>query len=866
MTKGKVSNAQIQQLQTENERLQKVIDRLKGLTQKYRSAEVVQKALFRISELAASAREMDNFYRSLHEIIGELMYARNFYISLYDAKDETVDFVYFVDEVDQDTLFEQVPIDQLSKGLTGYVLRKGQSLRCPPEVYQRLIEQGEIEGLGAEHKDWLGVPLKHGEATIGIMVVQSYNEDVRYDSADEDLLMFVSQHVVNALERLKQRDLMQSEIEHQTAELRHVNESLMSEITIRERAEQQTSVLFAISELTNTSDDMGAFYRQLHRQIGKLIHADNFYVALLSDDKKFIHFPYHVDETGNKAEKRRVGKGLTEYVIKKREPAFIDSGKRQQLLKTNEIELGFGGMKLAKQWLGSPLMMNGQVFGVIAVQTYDGEFLYQSDDLELLNFVSQHVAVAIDRKRSAEEIQRVNQFLEKKVAERTEELVSEIERRKKTESNLFHAAHHDNLTGLPNRILFNERLKQAVVHKRRHPEHHFAVLFVDLDRFKNINDTLGHSAGDEFLLEVSKRIGSCIRDNDMVARLGGDEFVILLDTITSIDDAKDVAKRIIQQMNEPFQLNGQEHYSGASIGIAECLEKTDSAERLLRDADAAMYQAKGMGRGRYVLFDDSMHESLVDSVRKETALRHAKVEKDFAVNYQPIMQLDTGEVRGIEARIEWQDPRYSFDSSELLPLAERTGLIVKLDRYALKTACQWVANKGLPQDVLLHVNLSVRHLLKTSHLNELVNIVLDNGVKPEQVALEFDETSLVQDGRRVLASLRRLSEFGFTLAIDNFGSGSGPLQFLYNFPFSILKLDHHYIARLGSNSRAQAMLKHVVTLCHELDIQVYADGLETEGQKQDVEEQGVAIGQGSYINANYEVELKKDDGSNFVCA
>ena len=866
MTKGKVSNAQIQQLQTENERLQKVVDRLKGLTQKYRSAEVVQKALFHISELAASAREMDNFYRSLHEIIGELMYARNFYISLYDAKDETVVFVYFVDEVDQDTLFEQVPIDQLSKGLTGYVLRKGQSLRCPPEVYQRLIEQGEIEGLGAEHKDWLGVPLKHGEATIGIMVVQSYNEDVRYDSADEDLLMFVSQHVVNALERLKQRDLMQSEIEHQTAELRHVNESLMSEITIRERAEQQTSVLFAISELTNTSDDMGAFYRQLHRQIGKLIHADNFYVALLSDDKKFIHGPYHVDETGNKAEKRRVGKGLTEYVIKKREPAFIDSGKRQQLLKTNEIELGFGGMKLAKQWLGSPLMMNGQVFGVIAVQTYDGEFLYQSDDLELLNFVSQHVAVAIDRKRSAEEIQRVNQFLEKKVAERTEELVSEIERRKKTESNLFHAAHHDNLTGLPNRILFNERLKQAVTHKRRHPAHHFAVLFVDLDRFKNINDTLGHSAGDEFLLEVSKRIGSCVRDNDMVARLGGDEFVILLDTITTIEDAKDVAKRIIQQMNEPFQLNGQEHYSGASIGIAECLEKTDSAERLLRDADAAMYQAKGMGRGRYVLFDDSMHESLVDSVRKETALRHAKVEQDFAVNYQPIMQLDTGEVRGIEARIEWQDPRYSFDSSELLPLAERTGLIVKLDRYALKTACQWVANKGLPQDVLLHVNLSVRHLLKTSHLNELVNIVLDNGVKPEQVALEFDETSLVQDGRRVLASLRRLSEFGFTLAIDNFGSGSGPLQFLYNFPFSILKLDHHYIARLGSNSRAQAMLKHIVTLCHELDIQVYADGLETEGQKQDVEEQGVVIGQGSYINANYEVELKKDDGSNFVCA
>ncbi|MDA6067553.1 diguanylate cyclase [Idiomarina abyssalis] len=866
MTDRKVSKEQLQGLQTENERLRKVITRLKGLTQKYRSAEVVQKALFRISELAASARQMDNFYQSLHEIIGELMYARNFYICLYEPQEELVDFVYFVDEIDQDTLFERIPIEQLSKGLTGYVLRKGQSLLCPPEVYQRLIDNHEIEGLGAEHQDWLGVPLKRGDITIGVMVVQSYSADVRYDTSDEDLLTFVSQHVVNALERLKQRDLMQSEIEHQTAELRHANESLMSEITIRERAEQQTSVLFAISELTNTSDDMNAFYRQLHRQIGKLIHADNFYVALLSDDKKFLHFPYHVDETGAKAERRRVGKGLTEYVIKKQEPAFVNAAVRQKLLKKNEIELGYGGMKLAKQWLGSPLMMNGQVFGVIAVQTYDGDFLYQNDDLELLNFVSQHVAVAIDRKRSAEEIQRVNQFLEKKVAERTEELVSEIERRKKTESNLFHAAHHDNLTGLPNRILFNERLQQAVAHKRRHPEHHFAVLFVDLDRFKNINDTLGHSAGDEFLLEVSKRIGDCVRDNDMVARLGGDEFVILLDTITSIDDAKDVAKRMIQQMSEPFQLNGQEHYSGASIGIAECLEETDSAERLLRDADAAMYQAKGMGRGRYVLFDDSMHETLVDSVRKETALRHAKVDKDFAVSYQPIVDLKTGDVKAVEAKLVWDDPRYSFDSEEFLPLAERTGLIVKLDRFVLRTASRWLVENKVSNETSLHLNLSVRHLLKTSHLNELVNIVMDSGAKPENIALEFDETDLVKDGRRVLASLRRLSEFGFTLVIDNFGSGSGPLQFLYNFPFTVLKLDHHYIARLSSNNRAQAMLKHIVTLCHELNIEVYADGLETETQKDDVEKQGVTIGQGSFIDQNYESRIVKDDDSSFVCA
>lgn len=866
MKDGKVSKAQEQQLEAENVRLKKVVERLKGLTKKYRSAEVVQKALFRISELAASAHEMDNFYRSLHEIIGELMYARNFYICLYEPQEELVDFVYFIDEIDQDTLLERTPIERLKRGLTGYVLRTGQSLLCPPEVCKRLKDNNEIEGVGAEHEDWLGVPLKRGSNTIGAMVVQSYTADVRYDASDEDVLTFVSQHVVNALERLKQRDLMQSEIEHQTSELRHANESLMSEITIRERAEQRTSVLFAISELTNTSDDMTVFYQKLHQQIGKLIHADNFYVALLSNDKKFLHFPYFIDETLPGAERRRLGKGLTEYVIKTKESAFVDVNNRQKLLKDNRIELGFGGGKLAKQWLGSPLMMNGEVFGVIAVQTYDDEFLYKSDDIELLNFVSQHVAVAIDRKRSAEEIHRVNQFLEKKVSERTEELVLEIERRKKTESSLFHAAHHDNLTGLPNRILFNERLQQAVVHKRRHPEHHFAVLFVDLDRFKNINDTLGHSAGDEFLLEVSKRIGSCIRDNDMLARLGGDEFVILLDTITSIDDAKDVAKRIIKNMNKPFHLNGQEHYSGASIGIAECLEETDSADRLLRDADAAMYQAKSMGRGRYVLFDDSMHENLVDSIRKETALRHAKVEKDFDVYYQPIVDLVSDNIRGVEAKLTWKDKRYHFDSNELLVLAERTGLSVKLDRFVLRTACRWLVKNNGKADKRLHVNVSARHLLKASHLNELVNIVLDNGVTPESVVLEFDEISMVKDARRVLASLRRLSEFGFTLAIDHFGSGSGPLQLLYKFPFTVLKLDPNFVAQLNDNNRAQAILKHIVTLCSELNISVHADGLDEDTQKQAAVALGVTVGQGRIIDENRDNRQLTDDDNEFVCA
>ncbi|RUO81106.1 hypothetical protein CWI84_03065 [Idiomarina tyrosinivorans] len=837
-------------LKLENQRLSKVVDRLKRLTLKYRSAEVVQKALFRISELAASARQMDNFYSSVHAIIGELMFAKNFYICLYDVQSDVVNFVYFVDEYDEMSMFEQIPMETLSRGLTGYVIRSGRSLLCTPKAFEELKQQGEVEEMGAAPVDWLGVPLIAGDHVIGAMVVQSYNEQVRYDESDKELLTFVSQHVVNALERLRQRELMQAEIDHQTAELRHANESLMKEITVREKAEQQMSVLFAISELTNTSENMRAFYRSLHEEIGHLLHADNFYVALLSDDRKQIYFPYHVDEMEQAAEPRRLGKGLTEYVIRSGEPIFVDEAQRQRLIQQHEVELSAKHGRTALQWLASPLIVDEEVIGVIAVQTYDDAFLYKSEDLELLNFVSQHVAVAIERKRAADEIQRVNAFLEKKVSERTEELVGEIERRKKIEARLFHDAHHDSLTGLPNRAMFTERLQQAVAHHRRHNDHHFAVLFIDLDRFKNINDTLGHSVGDKFLLEVSQRLGRCIRENDMLARLGGDEFVVLLDTIEELDDAKEVAGRIIRTMAEPFQLEGREYYSGASIGIADCSEPVDTADRLLRDADAAMYQAKNLGRGRYVIFDSSIHDGLVESIKKETALRHARFDEEFELHAQPIVDLQTRQVMGYEGLLRWNQHGQKLLPVDFMQLAEKSGIILELDRFALRKSCEFIVqqskrNESFP---LFHINLSVRHLLKSGYLRKIEQIVKEAGVRPQQLVFEFNEIALIYDGRRVLASLRTLSNKGFNLAIDDFGRGSGPLQFIYNYPFDILKLDHQYVGRLVTSERAQAMLRHVVTLCDDLGINIFAEGIESAQQLELVKELGVKTGQGRYLD------------------
>ncbi|RTE86545.1 MULTISPECIES: EAL domain-containing protein [Gammaproteobacteria] len=843
-------------------RLEKVVERLKALTEKYRQAEVVQQALFRISELASSAQSMEQLYSSVHKIVAQLMEARNFYICLYNEDRSSFSFPYFADEYDTPEFVAEVPAESLMNGMTGYILRSAEPLLCTGEDIQSLNDSGDVTTMGSLPVDWMGAPLILADDVIGAMVVQSYVDDVRYQHEDLELLTFVSQHVANALERFRQREWMEREIQHQTSELRFANESLLKEVTDREKAEQQTSVLYAISELTNTAEDMRGFYSDLHRQIDKLLNADNFYIALLTENGQQVYFPYYIDESGSEARQRRLQKGLTEYVLRTGRPAFVNAQRRDELIRRGEVVRASDHGKLAHEWLGSPLTMDGEVFGVLAVQSYSEEQKYSKDDLELLNFVSQHVAVAIERRRSAEKLARANVFLEKRIAERTEELVEEIERRKKIEARLFHDAHHDNLTGLPNRAMFTDRVKQALSAQKRRSKEYFAILFVDLDRFKNINDTLGHSAGDKFLLEVSERLSSMIREHDLLARLGGDEFVILLDRINHIDDVKDISARIIEVMKEPFVLEGQEHFSGASIGIANYRDEHDTVERLLRDADAAMYEAKSMGRGRYVVFDETIRSGLVAAINQETALRHAQVNEDFILWYQPVQDLETRSNAGFELLLRWKKGNELIQPKEFLELAERSGAILEMDAWMLTQASELLAAREAAGESTapIHINLSVQHLLRNRHIQRLIDIVEAAKVNPTALVFEFDEESLQnEDARRILASLRKLKDQGFQLALDDFGKGAGPLQFIYNYPFDIVKLDHRFVAQVNKKDRAQAMVRHVVTLCEELGIRLTAEGVENNRQLEKLTDLGVHFGQGYYLGAPQEVQSEKSE-------
>jgi len=458
--------------------------------------------------------------------------------------------------------------------------------------------------------------------------------------------------------------------------------------------------------------------------------------------------------------------------------------------------------------------------------------------------------VAIERRRSAERLARANVFLEKRIAERTEELVEEIERRKKIEAQLFHDAHHDNLTGLPNRTMFVDRVKEALHAQKRRNKEYFAILFIDLDKFKNINDTLGHSAGDNFLYEVSQRLSKTIREYDLLARIGGDEFVILLSRIVHLDDAKDVASRIVDEMQKPFRLKNQEMFSGASVGIATWRDETDTVERLLRDADAAMYQAKSQGRSCYVVFDETIRDGLVAAVNKETALRLAQINHDFTLWMQPIQDLTGGKAAGHELLLRWQKGDKLLTPPDFMDLAERSGSILDIDRWSVECVSEYILATEKAGQALtpIHMNLSVQHLLRSRHVQSLIDIVQSRGVNPARMVFEFAESDILSvTPKRVQASLRRLSSYGFKLALDDFGRSSGPLQLLYNFPFDIIKLDENFVRQINKKPRAQAMVRHVVTLCKELEIQLTAEGVETEKQLKALKGLGVFFGQGTLL-------------------
>ena len=432
-------------------------------------------------------------------------------------------------------------------------------------------------------------------------------------------------------------------------------------------------------------------------------------------------------------------------------------------------------------------------------------------------------------------------------------LQSEIEERKSAEARLLYDAFHDALTGLPNRALFVDRLEHVIGSIERHPEERYAVLFLDLDRFKVINDSLGHLVGDHLLVAVGERIASSLRPGDTVARLGGDEFGVLLQGMRDPGDALQVADRIQRSLTRSVLVEGHEMFVTASIGIAVQSDRYTKPDQVLRDADIAMYQATLKGKACSEIFDAAMHGSVVDRMQLEADLRRAVEHgEDFVLHYQPIVALRTGKLIGLEALVRWRHAaRGLLAAGEFVPLAEESGTIVPLGEWAIRAAC---AQLGAWQDripalaaVTMSINVSGRQFRRPDCVEAVRRIVRESDIDPRQLAIEVTESVIMDDVESSAAKLGRLRDMGVQIHVDDFGTGYSSLSYLHRFPITAVKIDRSFVAGLPSQE-SEEVIKAIVSIAESLDFDVIAEGVEAPSQLAKLEELRCRYGQGFYVS------------------
>ncbi|QIR15789.1 sensor domain-containing diguanylate cyclase [Shewanella aestuarii] len=839
--------------------LQRKVARLKRLAAKYKRSEIIQHALLGISNIATKAASLDDFYAGVHQHLQKLVPADNFFIASLNPKTGLISLPFFADEKDPHPC-ELYPDEEISailkRGITGYVLRQGEPLLCDNAGFDHLIEMGEIQGMGSPCHQWLGVPIKNNGLVHGVLVVQSYNELITYGDLELELMGFISHHISGVMERLLHHEQLEQAIQERTKELSQAYNSLKLEVTERVKAEKLQKSLFEIADLSASNVPHQDFYTRIHQIISQLLPAKNCFISLVDDN--MLSFPFYVSQMDSKyPSKRPMQDGLTEYILQVKKPCLFTATDIRLMIEQGVIYAKSPELNRThymQQWIGIPLRIHGKVVGALTIYSLDSDQTYQTKDVELLTFVSQHIANAMERKQAVESLKHSYELLEEKVQQRTKALAKvntdlqvEINQRRKMEAQLLHDAQHDGLTGLPNRSYLIERLSQAIKHIRRHNKEQFALLFIDLDRFKAINDTFGHLEGDRFLIETAHRLKSCIRDNDTLARMGGDEFVVLLDSIHGSQDAIEVSERILHQISQPYLLAKQKFISGASIGIVFSNNNAlDTTESLLRDADRAMYQAKSNGKGCYVIFDSQLSQQNEQQNDLIEQFKAAIEQGQITVEYSPVYDIDQKNIIAIEPQTRWTHNVHGIKNHhQLCQLAFNSQLAVILDDYIFQKLNQdYAALKAqYGEKTELHMVISSQHVKHKYAIRGLKNTLKSSAINLTKLTIFFDEKSFVKNTENHINAFEIIHQLGVNIGIDNYGTGYSSLSSLSFLPITMLKLAPE-ISKHLINMQQLKLVKAYQLAASALNIKIIATAIDTQQQVHQFKQLGYRLGQG----------------------
>ncbi len=938
-------------------------------------AAVLQNGLFRIARLTGEAGNLDDFYKAVHEVVGTLMDATNFYIAEYDAERDIMHFPYFVDE------FDPKPEGMRpGRGMTAYVLRSGKPLFSTPETFAQLCAAGEVEQIGAPSVDWLGAPLKTGDCTWGVIGLQTYGESKRFRPGDEEVLVFVAQHVASAIDHRRKEDAVRDSerryrqmfennravqiildpengtildanmaavdfygyereqllsmkiwqinvlgpervreemartksqersyhvFRHMLAsgELRDVEVhsgpvdiggrtvlySIIHDITERKLAEQQVAavnaqrkaVLDAATRVAIIATDPYGVIRMFNSGAERIVGYDEGEmvgkrsVIELHQAKELAH---HAERLAMSATRpfdvlvvRASAEGLEErewtWVRKDgREVTVLlavtalrnDAGAITGYLHvaTDVTERKAAEAMLRKQSAAITAAMDG--IGIVDAEL---EFSYVNDALaKLYGHPSPQALLgkSLGDLYEPSENERIRNSILPMVLEHgrwrgettglrrdgvtfPQEIsmtaldgggivcvVRDISERTYAEEQIKHLAYHDVLTGLPNRLLFKDRLTVALSHAQRNGSR-LAVLFLDLDRFKVINDSLGHNIGDQLLQAVAARVQSCVRESDTVARLGGDEFTLLLPHLSRSDDAAPVAQKLLEAVRYPFHIEGREFFITTSCGVSLYPEDGLDAETLIKNADTAMYQAKEQGRDNYQLFNAFINARALQRIALEHGLRRALSNDEMAVHYQPIFDFRSGRISGMEALLRWNHPEMgSIPPGMFIPLAEANGVMVPIGTWAMRTACrqarQW--HEAGFKNLSLAVNLSVCQLQQPDLVQRVREILEETQIQPRMLELEITESSAMQSPETSVRTLYELKKLGVRISLDDFGTGHSSLSYLKRFPIDTLKIDQSFVRDITTDPDTAAIVSAIIAMARSLRLKVIAEGVE----------------------------------------